>query len=255
MVFHRRTLTGACIWIHRWRFDASFKRPSMKTGVRLVKDEEKVNDFSSYAMNTIRTSFPPSSDIGVQAFFSCSFSNGRDKKGIVNVKRSASAYFSAYFSDKRSWIYYLRHKDPRVSYCSNFSSWNHFIHLLITCEFEDISYFLEKNLWFSWVAFYYLLPTLRQVTYMSWVFGTRKYTSVRSSSNVLNEPCCKWSREKQSQWFDVHYCILLLTSNSNLTINQLKSCIIFLFFRHEPINRFNVTPHSPPPIWLPMRQM
>ena len=196
MVFHRRTLTGACIWIHRWRFDASFKRPSMKTGVRLVKDEEKVNDFSSYAMNTIRTSFPPSSDIGVQAFFSCSFSNG---------------------------------------------------HLLITCEFEDISYFLEKNLWFSWVAFYYLLPTLRQVTYMSWVFGTRKYTSVRNSSNVLNEPCCKGSRDKQSQWFDVHYGILLLTSNSDLTINQLKSCIIFLYFRYEPINRFNVTPHSPPP--------
>ena len=70
--------------------NASFKRPSMKTGVRLVKDEEKVNDLSSYAMNTIKASFPPSSDIGVQAFFSCSFSNGRDKKGVVNVKRSAS---------------------------------------------------------------------------------------------------------------------------------------------------------------------
>ena len=104
---------------------------------------------------------------------------------------------------------------------------------------------------------YYLLPTLRQVPYMPWVFGTRKYTSVRSSSNVLNKPCCKWSRDKQSQWFDVHYCILLLTCNSNLPIDQLKSCIIFLYFRHAPINRFNVTPHFPPPphIWLSMRQM
>ena len=57
-------------------------------------------------MNTIKASFPPTSDIGVQAFFSCSFSNRRDRKGIVNVKRSASvpedAYFSAYFSDKLS---------------------------------------------------------------------------------------------------------------------------------------------------------
>ena len=78
----------------------------MKTGVRLLKDEEKVKAFSSYAMNTIKASFPPTSDIGVQAFFSCSFSNRRDRKGIVNVKRSASvpedAYFSAYFSDKLS---------------------------------------------------------------------------------------------------------------------------------------------------------
>ena len=92
-----------------------------------------------------------------------------------------------------------------------------------------------------------------QVPYMSWVFGKRKYISVRSCSNVLNEPCCKWSRDKQSQWFDVHYCILLITSNFDLAINQLKSIIIFLYFRHEPINKFNVTlpsRHSPPPLDL-----
>ena len=83
-----------------------------------------------------------------------------------------------------------------------------------------------------------------QVPYMSWVVCKRKHTSVGSSSNVLNEPCRKWSRDKQSQWFDVHYCILLLTSNSDLTIYQLKSRIIFLYFRHEPINKFNVTLRS-----------
>ena len=32
---------------------------------------------------------------------------------------------------------------------------------------------------------------------------------------------------------------ILLTSNSDLTINQPKSPIIFLYFRHEPINKFN----------------
>ena len=87
-----------------------------------------------------------------------------------------------------------------------------------------------------------------QVPYMSWVFGKRKYISVGSSSNVLNKPCRKWCHDKQSQWFDVHYCILLLTSNTDLTIYQLKSRIIFLYFRHEPINKFNVTlrsRHSP----------
>ena len=118
----------------------------MKTGVRLVKDEEKVNDFSSYEMNTRKASLPPTSDIEVQTFFSCSFLNRRDKKGIVN-KISESAWgciFHCIFL-KRSWIYYLRHKDPKVSYCSNFLSWNHFTHLLITCEFKDIGYFLEKN--------------------------------------------------------------------------------------------------------------
>ena len=67
--------------------NASFKRPSMKTGVRLVKDEEKVNHFSSYEMNTRKASLPPTSDIKVQTFFSCSFLNRRDKKGIVNVNK------------------------------------------------------------------------------------------------------------------------------------------------------------------------
>ena len=74
----------------------------MKTGARLIKDEEKVNDLSSYAVNTIKASFPPTSNIGVQTFFSNSFSNRRDKKGVVNVKKRSArvpedAYFSAYF--------------------------------------------------------------------------------------------------------------------------------------------------------------
>ena len=41
---------------------------------------------------------------------------------------------------------------------------------------------------------------------------------------------------------------LLLTSNSDLTINQPKSPIIFLYFRHEPINKFNVTLRWRPPL-------
>ena len=40
----------------------------------------------------------------------------------------------------------------------------------------------------------------------------------------------------------------LLTSNSDLTINQPKSPIIFLYFRHEPINKFNGTLRSRPPL-------
>ena len=67
--------------------NASFKLPLMKTGVRLVKDEQKVNGLRSYAMNTIKASFPPTSNIGAQTFFSCSFSNRRDRKGIVNVNK------------------------------------------------------------------------------------------------------------------------------------------------------------------------
>ena len=120
----------------------------MKTGVRLVKDEEKVNDFSSYEMNTRKASLPPTSDIKVQTFFSCSFLNRRDKKGIVNVNKISESAWGCIFLCmflKRSWIYYLRHKDPKISYCSNFSSWNHFTRLLITCEFEDIGYFLGKK--------------------------------------------------------------------------------------------------------------
>ena len=35
--------------------------------------------------------------------------------------------------------------------------------------------------------------------------------------------------------------ILLLTCNSDLTINQPKSPIIFLYFHHEPVNKFSVT--------------
>ena len=41
---------------------------------------------------------------------------------------------------------------------------------------------------------------------------------------------------------------ILLTSNSYLTIDQPKSPIIFLYFRHEPINKFNVTLRWRPPL-------
>ena len=41
---------------------------------------------------------------------------------------------------------------------------------------------------------------------------------------------------------------LLLTSNSDLTINQPKLPVMFLYFRHEPINKFNVTLQSRPPL-------
>ena len=41
---------------------------------------------------------------------------------------------------------------------------------------------------------------------------------------------------------------ILLTNNSDLTINQPKSPIIFLYFRHEPINKFNETLRSRPPL-------
>ena len=41
---------------------------------------------------------------------------------------------------------------------------------------------------------------------------------------------------------------ILLTNNSDLTINQPKSPIIFLYFRHEPINKFNVTLRWRPPL-------
>ena len=40
--------------------------------------------------------------------------------------------------------------------------------------------------------------------------------------------------------------ILLLTSNSDLTINQPKP-MIFMYFRHEPIKKFYVTLRSRPP--------
>ena len=49
---------------------------------------------------------------------------------------------------------------------------------------------------------------------------------------------------------DLMYTIftLLLTSNSDLAINQPKSPIIFLYFRHEPINKFNATLRWRPPL-------
>ena len=49
---------------------------------------------------------------------------------------------------------------------------------------------------------------------------------------------------------DLMYTIftLLLTSNSDLAINRPKSPIIFLYFRHEPINKFNATLRWRPPL-------
>ena len=41
---------------------------------------------------------------------------------------------------------------------------------------------------------------------------------------------------------------LLLTSNSDLAINQPKSPIIFPYFRHEPIKKFNAALHWRPPL-------
>ena len=126
MVFYRRTSTGECIWIHCWRFERILQASvdENRHSIGQVKDEGKVNHLSSYAMNTIKASFPPTSDIGVQTFFSGSFSNRRDKKGIVNVNKISESAWGCIFLCiflKRSWIYYLRHKDPKVSYCSNFS--------------------------------------------------------------------------------------------------------------------------------------
>ena len=44
---------------------------------------------------------------------------------------------------------------------------------------------------------------------------------------------------------DLMYTIftLLLTSNSDLAINQHKLPIIFPYFRHEPIKKFNAALH------------
>ena len=49
---------------------------------------------------------------------------------------------------------------------------------------------------------------------------------------------------------DLMYTIftLLLTSNSDLAINQPKSPIIFPYFRHEPIKKFNAELHWRPPL-------
>ena len=49
---------------------------------------------------------------------------------------------------------------------------------------------------------------------------------------------------------DLMYTIftLLLTSNSDLAINQPKSPIIFPYFHHEPIKKFNAALHWRPPL-------
>ena len=49
---------------------------------------------------------------------------------------------------------------------------------------------------------------------------------------------------------DLMYTIftLLLTSNSDLAINQPKSPIIFPYFRHKPIKKFNAALHWRPPL-------
>ena len=49
---------------------------------------------------------------------------------------------------------------------------------------------------------------------------------------------------------DLMYTIftVLLTSNSDLAINQPKSPIIFPYFRHEPIKKFNAALHWRPPL-------
>ena len=54
------------------------------------------------------------------------------------------------------------------------------------------------------------------------------------------------SRQTNTPEFVYPIFILLPTSNSNLTINQPKSPIIFQYFRHEPTNKFYVTLRSRP---------
>ena len=206
----------------------------MKTGVRLVKDEEKVNDFSSYEMNTRKASLPPTSDIKVQTFFSCSFLNRRDKKGIVNVNKISESAWGCIFLCiflKRSWIYHL---PPKVSYCSNFSSSNHFTYLLITCKFEDISYFLGKNLRFSWVPFYYTLPTSRlpnpvvnlfffNITGLMW---TPKYTE-------KNEKEATYYQWDQSSWeWNIDYVTKPIQETKTENNSVCKSYSLWLSCLH-----------------------
>ena len=61
--------------------------------------------------------------------------------------------------------------------------------------------------------------------------------------HVLNDLATKYDTGLMYSIFTI-----LLTSNSDLTINQPKSPIIFLYFRHEPINKFNVTLRWRPPL-------
>ena len=61
--------------------------------------------------------------------------------------------------------------------------------------------------------------------------------------HVLNDLATKYDTGLMYSIFTI-----LLTSNFDLTINQPKSPIIFLYFRHEPINKFNVTLRWRPPL-------
>ena len=88
-------------------------------------------------------------------------------------------------------------------------------------------------------------------------FNTWSYSKLSSTRQSVDE-------RLKEKWLNVHvvndlptnnntglmYTIftILLTSNSDLTINQPKSPIIFLYFRHEPINKFNVTLRWRPPL-------
>ena len=79
-------------------------------------------------------------------------------------------------------------------------------------------------------------------------FNTWSYSKLSSTRQSVDE-------RLKEKWLNGHvvndlptntglmYSIftILLTSNSDLTINQPKSPIILPYFRHEPINKFNAT--------------
>ena len=86
-------------------------------------------------------------------------------------------------------------------------------------------------------------------------FNTWSYSKLSSTKQSVDE-------RLKEKWVNGHvvndlptntglmYSIFtfLLTRNSDLTINQPKSPIIFLYFRHEPLNKFNVTLRWRPPL-------
>ena len=88
-------------------------------------------------------------------------------------------------------------------------------------------------------------------------FNTWSYSKLSSTRQSVNEML----KEKRvnvhvvndlatNNNTDLMYTIftLLLTSNSDLAINQPKSPIIFPYFRHEPIKKFNAALHWRPPL-------
>ena len=61
-----------------------------------------------------------------------------------------------------------------------------------------------------------------------------------SDPYLMGHPCVSDLSSVDSHFVVNDLAIFLLTSSSNLSINQPKSPIIFLYFCHESINKFNV---------------